>query len=107
MERVRAVGARKGPPFREAVAVPVGVVGEGARSNTPDHETREGGVHSLPVSKCTPPQRISVCQGMFDELEYSDFLYFGNRDSSTRTNVMRDARNQPKFSYFSQTREAG
>ena len=98
---------RKGPPLRVAVAVPVGVVGEGARSNTPDHEAREGGVHSLPVSQCTPPQRISVCQGMFDELEYSDFLYFGNSDASTRTNVMRDARNQPEFSYFSQTREAG
>ena len=51
--RVRAEEARKGPPVRaEEVAEPVGVVGEGARSNTPGHVTRESGVSVLPVSQC-------------------------------------------------------
>ena len=59
--RVREEAARKGPPVRAvAVAGPVGVVGEGARSNTPGRIAREGGVSLLPVSQCTSPQQISV-----------------------------------------------
>ena len=46
----------------------------------------------------------------FPEIKKPSYLLnidFGNRDSRLRTDVMRDARNQPEFSYFSQTREAG
>ena len=104
--RVRAEEARKGPPVRaEEVAEPVGVVGEGARSNTPGHVTREGGVFVVPVSPCTPPQQISVCQGMFDELAFLEWRF--PTDSSNTPNIMHDTRNQPEFSYFSWTREAG
>ena len=105
--RVRAEEARKGPPVRaEEVAEPVGVVGEGARSNTPGHVTRESGVSVLPVSQCTPPQQISVCQGMFDELDFLEWRFQQN-GSSNKPNTMHDTRNQPEFSYFSWTREAG
>ena len=82
------------------------VVGKGCRSNTPGHEIRAGGVSLLPVSQCTPPQRVSrlsVYQGEFDELDYNDWkLEQGHYNfSSNRSNIMRDARNQPEFSYFS------
>ena len=106
--RLREKAARKGPPVRAvAVAGPVGVVGEGARSNTPGRIAREGGVSLLPVSQCTSPQRISVCQGKFDELEYLEFKSNNHDPSSNVTHVMHDARNQPEFSYFSYSREAG
>ena len=67
---------------------------------------RAGGVSLLQVSQCTPPQRVSrlsVFQGKFDELEYHDWKFEqGHYNfSSNRSNIMRDARNQPEFSYFS------
>ena len=80
-------------------------------------EIRAGGVSVLPVSQCTPPQRVSrlsVFRGQFDELEYNDwkfeqgnYVLSSNRsnimgDLSRRVhNIMGDARNQPEFSYFS------
>ena len=106
--RVREDAARKGPPVRAvAVAGPVGVVGEGARSNTPGRIAREGGVSLLPVSQCTPPQRISVCQGKFDELEFLEWQSNNHDSTSNATHIMHDTRNQPEFSYFSRAREAG
>ena len=58
------------------------------------------------MSQCTPPQRVSrlsVYQGKFDELDYNDWkLEQGHYNfSSNRSHIMRDARNQPEFSYFS------
>ena len=92
--RVLAERARKGPPTAVARAVPfvpactsniaheggvvgdstrpVGVVGEGL-SRALDHHKRAGGAERselLSVSQLTP--RITVCQGLFDELEFSD-----------------------------------
>ena len=83
-----------------------GVCGEGCWSNTPGQEIRAGGVSLLPVSQCTPPQRVSrlsVYQGKFDELDYNDWKFAQGhyKFSSNRSNIMRDARNQPEFSYFS------
>ena len=107
LARIKAATGGKGPPVRaEEVARPVGVVGEGCRSNTPGLESRAGGVSLLPVSQCTPPQRVSrlsVYQGKFDELDYNDWkLEQGHYNfSSNRSHIMRDARNQPEFSYFS------
>ena len=107
LARIKAEAGRKGPPVRvDEVVRPVGVVGEGCRSNTPGHEIRAGGVSLLPVSQCTPPQRVSrlsVFRGQFDELEYNDWKFEqGNYVlSSNRSNIMSDARNQPEFSYFS------
>ena len=118
LARIKAEAGRKGPPVRvDEVVRPVGVVGEGCRSNTPGHEIRAGGVSVLPVSQCTPPQRVSrlsVFRGQFDELEYNDWKFEqGNYGlSSNRSNIMSDlsrsvhnimsdARNQPEFSYFS------
>ena len=85
--------------------------------NTPGQEIRTGSVSLLPVSQCTPPQRVSrlsLFQGKIDELEYNDWKFEqGNYAlSSNRSNIMSDlsrsvhnimsdARNQPEFSYFS------
>ena len=82
---------------------PVGVVGEGL-SSALDHHKRAGGAERselLSVSQLTP--RISVCQGLFDEIEFSDYLY----ENNLPINLMRDTRNQPAFSLFSWPREAG
>ena len=52
---------------------PVGVVGEGL-SSALDHHKRAGGAERselLSVSQLTP--RITVCQGLFDELYFSDW----------------------------------
>ena len=69
LARIKAETGRKGPPVRaDEVARPVGVVGEGCRSNTPGHEIRAGGVSLLP--QCV--SRLSVYQGKFDELDYND-----------------------------------
>ena len=105
--RVRAEGAQKGPspPFVPACTItagcgvvgegarPVGVVGEGLRS------IRVGGGHLPPVSQCTPPQHSPVYPDstnrppFIDELEFIEWKH--------------DTRNQPEFSFFSWTREAG
>ena len=109
LARIKAETGRKGPPVRaEEVARPVGVVGEGLRSGSaPGHHKRAGGAeHSdlLSVSQLTP--RISMCQGLFDELEFSDWQYEQSSVHDIPINLMRDARNQPAFSLFSWTREA-
>ena len=72
-----------------------------------DLHGQTGGVHSLPVSQCTPPQRISVCQGKFDELEFLEWKSNNHDSTSNATHIMHDTRNQPEFSYFSRAREAG
>ena len=65
LARIKAEAGRKGPPVRaDAVVRPVGVVGEGARSNTPGHETRAGVVSLLPVLQCAPTECISVYHGL-------------------------------------------
>ena len=130
--RVLAERARKGPPVAGARAVPrvpacisniareggvgggstrpVGVVGE-ELSSASDHHNRAGGAERselVSVSQLTP--RISVFQGLFDELEFSDWYYEQYSGFSLRDipiNLMRDTRNQPAFSLFSWTREAG
>ena len=80
----------------------MGVVGKGLRSGSaPDHHDQAGGVERadlLSVSQLTP--HISVCQGLFDELEFSEWKH-------EHVDRMRDARNQPAFSLFSWAREAG
>ena len=89
---------------------PVGVVGEGL-SSALDHHKRAGGAERselLSVSQLTP--RITVCQGLFDELEFLICKYWQYEQSSAHDipiNLMRDARNQPAFSLFSWAREVG
>ena len=98
-ERARAAGVGKGPPVPVGKGTcPVGVVGEGVR------QIRVGEGHLLPVSQCTPPLQSSVYPASIfaAELEFIEWKY--RHSDSTNTT---DTRNQPEFSFFSWTREAG
>ena len=66
-------------------APPAGVVGDGIR-------------------RSTAAPRVTVCQGLCDELEFSDWKY---DNSLAISNVIPNVRNQPGFSFFSVARDAG
>ena len=66
-------------------APPAGVVGEGIRRSTAE-------------------PRVTVCQGLCDELEFSDWKSDNNLAIS---NAIPNVRNQLEFSFFSVARDAG
>ena len=85
----------------------MGLVGEGLSSALGHHKRAGGAERSelLSVSQLTP--RITVCQCLHDELEFSDWQYEQSSIHDIPINLMRDARNQLAFSLFSWAREAG
>ena len=62
----------------------------------------EGGLGCAGPTQLT--MRVTVCQGLCDELEFSDWKY---DNSLAISNVIPNARNQPGFSFFSVARDAG
>ena len=97
-----AAGVRKGPPaagggvprVNECNSTATGVV----------FTAPPGGVVGEGIRRSTAEPRVTVCLGLCDELEFSDWKY---NNSLAISNVTTSVRNQPEFSFFSVARDAG
>ena len=97
-----AAGARKGPPAAGGGAPRVNVCNSTAASVV--FTAPPAGVVGEGIRRSTAEPRITVCQGLCDELEFSDWKYY---HSLTLSNAISNVHSQPEFSFFSVARDAG
>ena len=97
-----AAGARKGPPAAGGGAPRVNVCNSKAASVV--FTAPPAGVVGEGIRRSTAEPRITVCQGLCDELEFSDWKYY---QSLTLSNAISNVHSQPEFSFFSVARDAG